>query len=75
MIITVKRIVYCETCEREVELTRRHFNQKYNELLCFLFLFTFGIGYLILKFTKKKDTCPFCETRFDLNSPDIKVLK
>ena len=65
-LLMVKRIVFCETCEREVELRRKDFEQKYNEIICFLTLFTLGLGYVILKYIRKKDTCPFCETRFDL---------
>jgi putative Mn2+ efflux pump MntP len=64
----VKRIIYCETCEREVELRRKNFDQKYHEILCFLIILTLGIGYLILKFAKKKNTCPHCETTFDLKN-------
>jgi len=74
----VKRIVYCETCEREVELRRKDFEQKYNEIMCFLTLFTFGLGYIILKYIRKKDTCPYCESRFDLKKLkeiDLKTLK
>jgi hypothetical protein len=75
LIQTVNRIVYCETCQREVKLVRRHFKQKYNELICFLTLFTIGIGYIILKYTRKKDTCPYCERRFDLTQIKTKKLK
>jgi len=63
-----KRIVYCETCEREVELRRKNFEHKYHEILFFLVIFTIGIGYFLLKLTKKKNTCPYCETAFDLKN-------
>ncbi len=61
-----KRIVYCETCERDVELRRKNFDQQYHEILCLLIVLTIGIGYWILKYSKKKNTCPYCETEFDL---------
>jgi len=64
----VKRIVYCETCEREVELRRKNFEQQYQEILCLLIVFTVGIGYWILKYSKKKNTCPYCESVFDLRN-------
>jgi hypothetical protein len=75
LIPTVKRIIYCETCEREVELRRKDIAQKYNEIVCFLALFTLGIGYIILKYTRKKDTCPYCETKFDLKNLPKKSVK
>ena len=78
MILTVKvkRIIYCETCEREVELRRKDIEQKYNEIVCFLTLFTLGIGYIILKYSRKKNTCPYCETKFDLkNLPTKPVME
>ncbi len=64
-----KIIVYCETCECEVELQRKSFNDIYHEFLCFLVLTGIGfIIYLILKYKKKKDTCPNCESKFDLRN-------
>ena len=64
----VKRIAYCETCEREVELRRKNFNHKYHEILCLLIVSTISIGYFILKWSKKKNTCPYCETVFDVKN-------
>ncbi|MFW9898341.1 MAG: hypothetical protein ACFFDO_03670 [Candidatus Thorarchaeota archaeon] len=65
----VKRIIYCETCERFVELKRKSFNHRYHELLCIMFLTVFLIPlYFFLKYSKKKNTCPNCETIFDLNN-------
>jgi len=72
----VKRVVYCPTCEREVELARPVFNHKYHEILFFMVVLTLGLGffvYLILKLLKKKNTCPHCETEFDLNYLQKKV--
>ncbi len=60
-----KNIVYCPTCEREVELRRKNFDHIYHEVLCFIMLTGVGfIIYLILKYSKKKDTCPNCERKF-----------
>ncbi|MFX1337685.1 MAG: hypothetical protein ACFFDK_03665 [Promethearchaeota archaeon] len=67
-------MIYCETCEREVELRRKDIAQKYNEIVCFLTLFTLGIGYIILKYTRKKDTCPYCERKFDLKNLPVKPV-
>ena len=68
--------VYCETCERVVVLRRKNFDHMYHEVLCFLTIATLGIGYLILRFMKKKNTCPHCETEFDLdNLPAIPKSK
>jgi len=70
--------VYCPTCERMVELRRKNFEHIYHEILCFSVLLTCGLGfflYLILKYSKKKDRCPNCETKFDLNNlPKINPL-
>ena len=63
-----KRIVFCETCERNVELTRKNFDHKYHEILCLLIISTIGIGYFLLKWSKKKNTCPYCETVFDIKN-------
>lgn len=69
----VKRIVYCETCEREVELRRKNFEHKYHEILCLLIVSTISIGYFLLKLSKKKNTCPYCETVFDTKNLDKKA--
>lgn len=64
-------MVYCPTCERVVELQRKDFDHKYHEILFFMVVLTLGLGffvYLILKYLKKKNTCPHCETEFDLNN-------
>ncbi|MHA1292880.1 MAG: hypothetical protein ACTSQJ_09460 [Promethearchaeota archaeon] len=67
MINTVKRIVYCETCEREVILRRKNFDHIYHEIICFMVLTVILIPlYLILKYARKKNTCPNCESKFDL---------
>ena len=72
-----KRTVYCPVCEREVVLRRKNFEHQYHELLCFLVILTLGMGfivYYILKFIKKPNTCPNCETIFDLgNLPEIQI--
>ncbi len=63
--------VYCPTCEQEVVLRRKNFNHIYHEILCFLVILTLGMGfvlYLILKYSKTPNTCPNCETVFDLNN-------
>ncbi|MFX1268169.1 MAG: LITAF-like zinc ribbon domain-containing protein [Promethearchaeota archaeon] len=65
------KVVYCSTCEREVELRRKNFDHIYHEVLCFMVLLTFGLGfliYLLLKYSKKKDRCPNCETRFNIET-------
>ena len=73
--------VYCETCEREVVLRRKNFSHMYHEVLCILTIATLGIGYLILRFMKKKNTCPNCQSEFDLKnlpktpSPNTKISK
>lgn len=64
----VKQLVYCETCEENVVLRRKQFEHKYHEILCILIIMTLGIGYVILKYRKKKNSCPNCQTRFDLNN-------
>ena len=62
--------VYCPTCEKSVKLKRKNFDHMYHEILCFLVLTGIGIIiYLILKYIKKKNTCPNCESVFDLNNP------
>ncbi len=73
--------VYCPTCEQEVVLRRKNFDHIYHEVLLFLVILTLGLGfiiYLILKYSKKPNTCPNCETAFDLDnlpSQNIKVTK
>ncbi|MFX1273979.1 MAG: hypothetical protein ACFFBP_02250 [Promethearchaeota archaeon] len=64
----VKRIVYCETCEANVILRRKQFEHKYHEILCILITFTFGLGYILLKLSKKKNSCPNCQSFFDLDN-------
>ncbi len=64
----VKNLVYCDTCEANVILRRRQFQHKYHELLCILILITFGLGYIVLKFSKKKNCCPNCQESFDLKN-------
>ncbi|MFX0058035.1 MAG: LITAF-like zinc ribbon domain-containing protein [Candidatus Hodarchaeota archaeon] len=79
MIITGKKTIYCNVCEREVVLRRKNFDHIYHEVLCFMVMLTCGLGffiYLILKYSKKKDRCPNCETQFDLNNlPEKKILE
>ena len=76
---TGKKTVYCPTCEQEVILRRKNFEHMYHEILCFLVIMTVGLGffvYLILKYSKKKDRCPNCETQFDLKKlSDNKILE
>ncbi|MFX1378461.1 MAG: LITAF-like zinc ribbon domain-containing protein [Promethearchaeota archaeon] len=63
--------VYCPTCERVVSLRRKNFNHVYHEVLCFMVILTLGLGfivYLILKYSKKPNTCPNCESVFDLDN-------
>lgn len=71
--------MFCPTCEREIELRRKNFDHIYHEVLCFMVLLTCGIGffvYLLLKYSKKKDRCPTCETKFDLhNLQEIEIIK
>ncbi|MBD3255095.1 MAG: hypothetical protein GF383_08370 [Candidatus Lokiarchaeota archaeon] len=64
----VKRQVYCDVCERNVTLKRKNFDHQYHEVIVLLIIFTLGIAYLILKYTKKKNTCPHCEKEFDLDN-------
>ncbi len=45
----------------------------YHEVLCLLTVATLGIGYFILRFMKKKNTCPHCETEFDLENHPMQV--
>ncbi|MBY9020714.1 MAG: hypothetical protein KGD67_06640 [Candidatus Lokiarchaeota archaeon] len=71
MIITGKITVFCSTCEQNVILGRKNFAHIYHEILCFSVILTMGLGfilYLILKYSKAKDTCPNCEAQFDLNN-------
>ncbi|MFX1456312.1 MAG: LITAF-like zinc ribbon domain-containing protein [Promethearchaeota archaeon] len=66
-----KRKVFCPTCEREVILRRKNFEHQYHELLCFMVILTMGLGFIIyylLKISKKPNTCPNCETEFDLKN-------
>jgi hypothetical protein len=63
-----KHYVYCETCERDVFLQRKNFDHMYHEVLIIFFIITLSIGYWILRFRKKKNTCPNCESEFDLNN-------
>jgi hypothetical protein len=63
--------VYCPTCEQVVELRRKNFDHQYHEILCFMIVLTLGLGffiYYILKYSKKPNTCPNCESEFDLNN-------
>ncbi len=65
----VKNYVHCETCERDVFLGRKNFDKMYDEVLVFLILTGVGILiYLILRYSKKPNTCPNCESEFDLNN-------
>jgi len=70
----VTHIAYCKTCEREVELKRKNFDHMYHEIICFMVLTGIGfIIYLILRFLKNKNTCPNCESEFDLTNLSIKL--
>ncbi|MFX0038984.1 MAG: LITAF-like zinc ribbon domain-containing protein [Promethearchaeota archaeon] len=63
--------VYCPTCEMVVTLRRKNFDHVYHEILCFLVILTLGMGfiiYLILRYSKKPNTCPNCESVFDLDN-------
>ncbi|MHA1471581.1 MAG: hypothetical protein ACTSQW_00620 [Promethearchaeota archaeon] len=75
----MKNTVYCATCEQKVELRRKNFEHIYHEVLCFSVILTAGLGfilYLILKYSKPKDSCPNCETQFDLNNlSESKILE
>jgi hypothetical protein len=72
----VKRIVYCETCEKNIVLRRKQFEHIYHEILCLLTLVSFGMAYLILKFIKKKNSCPNCQSIFDMkNLPKPRELE
>jgi len=71
IIITGKNTVYCPVCQRKVVLRRKNFDHVYHEVLCFMVLLTCGLGffiYLALKYSKKKDRCPSCETKFNLET-------
>ncbi|MFX1380777.1 MAG: LITAF-like zinc ribbon domain-containing protein [Promethearchaeota archaeon] len=63
--------VYCPTCEEIVTLRRKNFDHVYHEVLCFMVILTLGLGfiiYIILKYAKKPNTCPNCESVFDLKN-------
>lgn len=69
--------VYCPTCEKVVELRRKNFDHRYHEILCFSVMLTLGLGFLIyiaLKYSKKPNTCPNCESVFELNKVPSKGL-
>ncbi|MFX1390774.1 MAG: LITAF-like zinc ribbon domain-containing protein [Promethearchaeota archaeon] len=69
--------MYCPTCEKEVTLRRKNFDHVYHEVLCFMVILTLGLGFLIyfiLKYSKKPNTCPNCESEFDLNNLPTKTL-
>lgn len=67
--VSGERIVFCETCGKHVILRRKPFEHKYHELLCILIITGVGfLMYLILKYSKKKDRCPNCETKFDIGN-------
>jgi len=71
-----KRTTFCPTCEREVVLGRKSFEHQYHELLMFLVILTVGLGFLIyfiLKYSKKPNTCPNCESVFDLKTLTPKI--
>lgn len=54
-----------------VTLRRKNFDHVYHEILCFLVILTLGMGfiiYLILRYSKKPNTCPNCESVFDLDN-------
>ncbi|MFW9951304.1 MAG: LITAF-like zinc ribbon domain-containing protein [Candidatus Thorarchaeota archaeon] len=74
MISLAKREIYCPICEKRVILKRKNIDRLYHEVLCFGVLLTAGLGiivYLILKYSKKKNYCPNCETKFDLNNVPV----
>ncbi len=63
--------VFCPTCEQTVELGRKTFEHQYHEILMFMVIMTIGLGfiiYFILKYSKKSNTCPNCESVFDLKT-------
>ena len=62
------RFVYCETCEANVSLRRKQFEHKYHEILCLLTIVTLGLAYIILSLLKKRNTCPNCQSTFDLKN-------
>ena len=71
-----KKLVYCPICEAWVKPARKTFDHVYHELLCFMIVLTMGIGffvYLILKYRKKRNRCPNCETILDLTQ--IKTIR
>ncbi|MFX1280772.1 MAG: LITAF-like zinc ribbon domain-containing protein [Promethearchaeota archaeon] len=66
-----KRTAYCPVCEKEVVLRRKTFDHIYHEVLLFMVILTIGLGfivYFILKYSKKPNTCPNCESIFDLKT-------
>ncbi len=69
--------VYCPTCEQIVTLRRKNFDHIYHEILCFMVILTLGLGfiiYYILKYSKKPNTCPNCESEFDLKNLPTKMV-
>lgn len=75
---TTKKTVYCKTCEREVTLTRKNFEHIYHEVLCFMVILTLGLGFIIyyvLKYSKKPNTCPNCESVFDLKKIESNLIE
>ncbi len=65
----MKKKVFCHICERYVEPKRKQIDQKYHEIWFFIVILTFGFGYLVYlirKYIKKKNSCPFCEDKLDL---------
>jgi len=70
----LKGSIFCPVCDRNIKLIRANFDHIYHELLCFLVILTLGIGLffvLIVKYLKKKNTCPNCESIFDLESLEL----
>jgi hypothetical protein len=68
---------YCPTCEKVVVLRRKNFDHAYHEILCFTVILTMGLGfilYYILKYRKKPNTCPNCESTFDLKNLPTKMI-
>ncbi|MFX0011254.1 MAG: LITAF-like zinc ribbon domain-containing protein [Candidatus Hermodarchaeota archaeon] len=71
MILLVKREVFCPVCEKTVILRRKNIDRLYHEVLCFSIFLTAGLAifaYLIIKYCRKRNRCPNCETKFDLNN-------
>ncbi|MFX1236819.1 MAG: hypothetical protein ACFFAS_08180 [Promethearchaeota archaeon] len=69
-----KKTIYCDVCDQNVSLRRKQFEHKYHEILCLTMIVTFGMSYLILRYIKRKDTCPNCQTRFDLDNLPVPKL-